>query len=334
MIAFLYRFIAMTIVIVSFAGGWLWMDYDRFLQRPVTVNNQNVVIERGQSVRTIAQQLLQQKIINNSDYFYLYARLSGNASKIQAGEYLLNGALTPEQLLQIFMSGREKQYSFTIVEGWSVAQLLQNIAAVSQLRHLITDVELENLLPQLELGDSHPEGMFMPDTYFFPRDYSDKELLQRAYKAMQDYLQEQWPQRDPNLPLQSAYEALILASIVEKESGKASERKQIAGVFTRRLQKNMRLQTDPTVIYGMGSRYDGNIRRSDLRTDTPYNTYTRMGLPPTPIALAGRDAILAALHPQPGKSLYFVSKGDGSHYFSDTLEQHNSAVRRYQLSNR
>jgi UPF0755 protein len=187
------------------------------------------------------------------------------------------------------------------------------------------------IMPALALPDSDPEGQFLPDTYLFPDETTDIQFLLRAFKASESYLSEKWSHRDENLPLKSPYEALILASIVEKETAKADERPTIAGVFIRRLNKGMRLQTDPTVIYGMGEQFDGNIRRRDLKADTPYNTYTRFGLPPTPIALPGRAAIDAVLHPASGKSLYFVAKGDGSHQFSATLKEHNQAVRRYQL---
>ena len=192
--------------------------------------------------------------------------------------------------------------------------------------------DLDNLLVQLGYPKQHPEGLFFPDTYHFPRATTDKEFLQRAYQRLQTVLEEEWQQRAENLPYQSAYEALIMASIIEKETGLASERETIAGVFVRRLNKKMKLQTDPTVIYAMGQQFDGNIRKKDLSIDSPYNTYRYKGLPPTPIALAGREAIYAALQPQDGKALYFVAKGDGSHYFSETLAEHNSAVAKYQLN--
>jgi len=198
------------------------------------------------------------------------------------------------------------------------------------LQHTLVATDADTVMTALGHPDMNPEGRFLPETYYFPRGTTDVDFLRRAYADMQAFLQQVWAQRDDGLPLKSPYEALTLASIVEKETGVAAERPQIAGVFVRRLKKGMKLQTDPTVIYGMGDRYDGDIRFRDLRTDTAYNTYTRFGLPPTPIAMPGKDAILAVLHPADGKALYFVSRGDGSHHFSSTLEEHNRAVDRYQ----
>ena len=222
-------------------------------------------------------------------------------------------------------------HRFTLVEGWTFRQVLAAIGENETLRHTLEGLPEKEIMRRLEYPGERAEGRFLADTYQFPRDSTDLALLARAYDAMQTFLQAQWRNREPGLPLKDPYEALILASIVEKETAVAAERPQIAGVFVRRLQKGMKLQTDPTVIYGIGEKFDGNIRRRDLTRDTPYNTYTRNGLPPTPICMPGRAAIEAVLHPAPGKTLYFVAKGDGTHYFSATLEEHTRAVRKYQL---
>jgi UPF0755 protein len=221
-----------------------------------------------------------------------------------------------------------------VVEGWTFQQLLDALRENEAIRQTLTDRDGAAIMAQLGKPDLHPEGQFAPDTYRFPRGTSDLEFLRRAHNTLQEWLDSAWRERAEDLPYDSAYDALIMASIIEKETGLASEREAIAGVFVRRLKRTMRLQTDPTVIYGMGSAYNGNIRRADLRRDTPYNTYTRHGLPPTPIALPGRESLHAALHPAEGDALYFVAKGDGSHQFSATLEEHLDAVRLYQLRRR
>jgi UPF0755 protein len=223
------------------------------------------------------------------------------------------------------------QYPLTLVEGRTFRQALAVIASDPVLVADIGALTDEEIIARIGHPGVHPEGRLFPDTYLFPRGMGALDLVKRAYGRMEAVLAEEWDKRAPGLPFKDPYEALILASIVEKETGLAAERPEIAGVFVRRMQKGMRLQTDPTVIYGLGAAFDGNLRRVDLTTDTPYNTYTRGGLPPTPIALPGREAIHAVLHPAAGDSLYFVAKGDGSHAFSATLDEHNRAVRRYQL---
>lgn len=309
------------------------MEYNTFLGSSLSKDGQahHFEVTPGSSVKSISQQLARSGFISNPLHFEVLVRLNDQGGKLQAGEYLIEANMTPEQFLTRMTRGDVVQYSLTIIEGWAFKQLLTSIADHPQLVHTLAGLSEREIIDKLELDAHHPEGWFLPDTYHFPKGTTDVDFLKRAYKAMRTALESAWPERKPNLPINSPYEALILASIVEKETGLASERQQIAGVFVRRLQKRMRLQTDPTVIYGMGERFDGNIRRADLKRDTPYNTYTRHGLPPTPIALPSLDAIKAVLDPQPGKTLYFVSKGDGSHYFSSTLEEHNKAVRKYQL---
>jgi UPF0755 protein len=229
------------------------------------------------------------------------------------------------------VNGEVVQHSLTIIEGWTFQQLLQAVRSHPMLTQTLADADPQAVMEALAEPGTHPEGWFYPDTYRFPRGTSDVEFLRRAYRVMQQRLAAEWEKRAEGLPLKSPYEALVLASLIERETAVAAERTRIAGVFVRRLRKGMRLQTDPTVIYGMGDAYEGRIRWRDLRTDTPYNTYTRHGLPPTPIAMPSGAAINAALNPADGKELYFVSRGDGSHHFSATLEEHNAAVRCYQL---
>jgi UPF0755 protein len=332
----LYRLVALTIMLGSFILGWHWLGYQQFLDSPIqlTEGEQTLLIEPGDSLRGVARDLARDGVISDELYFRVLARLSGKAAKIQAGEYLLSGTMTPEGLLQQLVEGRVKQYGLTLIEGWRFGEMLDFIKASPDLHHTLSGVSPEEIMAEIGLPDIHPEGRFLPDTYHFPRGMSDRQFLLRAYQTMVQFLGQAWAERDETIPLKSPYEALILASIVEKETGKASERAEIAGVFSRRLQQKMRLQTDPTVIYGLGEAFDGNIKRRHLSEDNPYNTYTRHGLPPTPIALPGREAILAALHPAAGDAIYFVSKGDGSHHFSATLEEHNNAVIKYQLNGR
>lgn len=276
------------------------------------------MVEEGDSLARIASKLHDAGRLDHprdSRYMTLAGRLSGRAGQIHVGEYDLQRLSNPWLLFQAMVSGDVRQHSFTIVEGWNLRQLLTALAESPKLMQSEPALTQAVVAEHLGLEDMHPEGWFLPDTYLFPKGAEDISILRRAYAAMLDTLEAEWEKRAENLPYDKPYEALIMASIIEKETAVAEERGQIAGVFVRRLDKGMRLQTDPTVIYGIGESYDGNIRRRDLRTDTPYNTYTRAGLPPTPIAMPGRASIHAALHPTPGDSLYFVSRGDGSHVF-------------------
>ena len=289
------------------------------------------LIKSGSNIKVIAQDLSMQKIIEDPWLFILLAKLKGVETRVRAGEYQLESGQTPDDLIEVFVSGSSIQYSFTVIEGWSFRQMLDAMAKDPIIEHQLEDKTNEEIMRLIGYPDQHPEGMFFPDTYRFPKGTSDIDFLRRAYQVMQQHLEREWNQRENDLPLKSSYEALILASIIEKETGAGFERPLIAGVFTERLKRNMRLQTDPTVIYGLGESFDGDIRFRDLKKDTPYNTYLRAGLTPTPIALPGLDSIRAALHPAKTKALYFVSKGDGTHHFSETLEEHNAAVKRYQL---
>ena len=310
-----------------------YQDYLLFLSTPLASEKWplKVTIKSGTNFKHLVNDLHDRKLINSKKFLSWYARSENLAHQIKAGKYAFNSGITPVELLDKIVAGEVEQFTFAIIEGWTFRQMLLALHQHNNVEKKLTGLNDKEIMQALSLPDEHPEGQFMPDTYLFPDGTTDIQFLKRAWQSNQDYLNSQWQTRDKSLPLKSAYEALILASIVEKETGLAQERPAIAGVFIRRLKKGMRLQTDPTVIYGMGEQFDGNIRRRDLKKDTPYNTYTRYGLPPTPIALAGKAAIDAVIHPADGKSLYFVAKGDGSHQFSATLEEHNRAVRRYQL---
>ena len=317
-------------------AGWLYLDYQRFLRTPLAVASEGRILDvaPGQNLSTLAWQLHRQGVLEQPRYLILLGRLSGQASRIQVGEFRIPADATPVELLRLLTSGQVVQHPVTLIAGWTFRELRAHLAGLPFLEHSLAEVGDSEVMQRLERPERHPEGWFLPDTYHFPRGTSDLAVLRRALLAMESHLQQAWEGRAGDLPLESPYEALILASIVEKETGVPEERPRIAGVFTRRLERGMRLQTDPTVIYGMGEAFDGNIRRRDLRTDTPYNTYTRGGLPPTPIALPSAEAVEAVMHPAEGDALYFVSRGDGSHVFSATLEEHNRAVRRYQLGGR
>lgn len=329
----LFKLAGVLIIVFSAVFGWFGYDYQNFRQTPLSVSAEGatVVIAPGRSLRGIAQDLAAAGFTDSPLYFELLARSSDTAGRLQAGEYRIVRGMTPVDLLQLLASGKVVQHALTIVEGWTFGQLMAAVRAHEVLVHTLGDARPSEIMAVLQRDGEHPEGRFLPDTYHFPRGTSDKDVLARAYAAMDKTLQREWGARAPDLPFRSPYEALTLASIVEKETAVPAERPRIAGVFVRRLKANMLLQTDPTVIYGLGAAFDGNLRSRDLRADTPYNTYVRTGLPPTPIALPGVDAIRAVLHPADGDELYFVSRGDGSHHFSATLEEHARAVRKYQL---
>lgn len=320
-------------LLLSISVYLVYQDYLLFLATPVQSERWpvKVHVRKGTNFSHLANELSDRKIISSKKYFTWYARSESLAQRVKAGRYVFQQGVTPIQLLEKIVAGEVEEFTLTIVEGWNFRQMLAAIHQHPEIQKRLDGLSDNEIMQALSLPDVHPEGQFMPDTYHFTEGMTDVQFLRRAWQAMQDYLNAQWPERDEDLPLKSPYEALTLASIVEKETGLAEERPAIAGVFIRRLKKGMKLQTDPTVIYGMGENFDGNIRRKDLRQDTPYNTYTRFGLPPTPIALPGKEAIFASLHPADGNSLYFVARGDGSHQFSETLEEHNRAVRRYQL---
>ena len=332
----IYKLFGVVFIVASLAVGWFWQALNSFSSTPISISQSSMdfVVAPGSSLTLVANQLERQSIISDASQFLWMIRLDGAEKSIKAGEYELSQGMTPKDLFALFISGKVKQYSFTIVEGWTFKQLLEVLSANEHLQHTLQNKTTEKVMTALGLPGQHPEGRFLPDTYHFPSGSTDKAFLLRAHQAMQHALQEEWQQRMQDLPYENDYQALIMASIVEKETAVASEREEIAGVFVQRLKKRMRLQTDPTVIYGMGEAYDGNIRKKDLKKDTPYNTYRRRGLPPTPIALPGRASIRAALNPADTKALYFVARGDGSHHFSETITEHNKAVRKYQIKQR
>ncbi|VAW52792.1 FIG004453: protein YceG like [hydrothermal vent metagenome] len=292
---------------------------------------ETVVFTRGSTIRTLAKQLTDINLLNDKNAFLIWGRLQRQSTKLQAGEYVIAPESTLAELLDNMVAGNVVQHNIAVIEGFTFRQALTAIQQHAIINSELDELSDEEIMKRLGHEGKHPEGRFYPDTYYISHGVTDLELLSRSYNRMESILQEEWQQRESGLPLKSAYEALILASIVEKESAIAEERPLIAGLFINRLRKKMRLQTDPTVIYGIEN-YDGNIRFRDLRKDTPYNTYTRSGLPPTPIALPGREAIHATLHPDKTKYLYFVAYGDGSgrHEFSTNLKDHEKAVDRYQ----
>ena len=322
-------------VLLIIVGVAIFNEYQRFLTTPINIEptNTSFNIQSGANLQQVSRQLTEQGITPfPASYLYWYARYKDSAHKIKAGEYRLTPTLTLPDVLALFIKGDVVQHSFTIIEGMTSQQVLAAIASDNRFIQTIETSDLKTVMQMLDGNGRHGEGEFAPETYYFSAGTTDKAILMRAYQLMQKTLAEAWQSKAEKLPYKTPYEALIMASIIEKESGIAEERPEIAGVFVRRLRMGMRLQADPTVIYGMGEKYKGNIRRKDLTTDTVYNTYTRYGLPPSPIALPSKAAIQAALNPSEGTSLYFVATGhEGRHVFSDTLVQHNKAVRQYQL---
>jgi len=307
----------------------LAVDFYFFLNQPLGVDEEQYYnFAPGSSVSSLARDLEKKQIISNRMYFSVWARVTGNARLLKAGEYQLNKDMTVLDLFGLMKKGKVRLYSLTIVEGITFKQMMQQVNASPNLKHNLKLLNNEQIMQALGHAGEHPEGRFFPDTYLFHKDMSDVDLLRQAYQQQKKRLQSSWESRETGLPLNSAYEALTLASIVEKESAIAQERKQIAGVFINRLRKGMRLQTDPTVIYGIGDDYNGDIRFKDLRKDTPYNTYTRKGLPPTPIAMPGQGSLDAVSHPDSTEYIYFVAMSDssGRHIFSKTLKEHEHAV--------
>lgn len=322
------------VLLFSFVSVYLlYLDYQKFLSTPLTIKPDTVfTIEPGMSFSALNKKLNENGIIEKTHYLDVLARRTKSTNKIKSGEYDLNSNILPTELLELFVSGKVVQYSMTLIEGWQIHDMLAAIKSNNAIENKLSSYESDTLLSELGYTEPVAEGLFFPDTYHFPKGTTDIEFLKRSYERLQLVLEEEWQKRKPDLPYKNSYEALIMASIIEKETGLASERATIAGVFVRRLNKKMKLQTDPTVIYAMGKQFNGNIRKKNLNIDSPYNTYRYRGLPPSPISLVGREAIHAALHPEEGKSLYFVSKGDGSHYFSENLAEHNRAVVKYQLN--
>jgi UPF0755 protein len=286
-------------------------------------------VEKGASLINVVNRLANDGVVQSPDILLVYARIA-DKTNIKSGYYELTPPLSHQQLLEKLINGDIKQYALTLIEGWTINQVMHKLSTTEHLVKVLNRKIPESMKFE---GDS-PEGWLFPDTYNFDKSVSDQQLVKKAYARMKTVLAEEWANRADNLPYKNSYEALIMASIIERETSVDIEREQIAGVFVQRLLTGMRLQTDPTVIYAMGDDYRGNISRSDLKIDSPYNTYRVGGLPPTPIAIAGRRSIYAALHPLNNGMLYFVGRGDGYHYFSRTLTEHNAAVQKYQRSQR
>ncbi|TAJ53138.1 MAG: endolytic transglycosylase MltG [Nevskiaceae bacterium] len=332
----LLRLLALLVVVAVLGLAAVLWDAKRLLHTPLALEEvERVSIERGNRMRDVIHQLQAVDAFvtpRQSLYLLLLTRLRDQQTRIKAGDFDLAPGTTPLQALAMFVEGRAVLSELRIPEGWGYAQLLDLVRIHPDLGHsLPEELAPGQLMALLGLPGQHPEGRFFPDTYRFTKGMRDLDFLRHAHHLMEKTLSAEWEQRAPELPYADASAALTMASIVEKETGAANERARIAGVFVRRLRLGMLLQTDPTVIYGLGENFDGNLRRVDLLTDTPYNSYTRAGLPPTPICLPGRAAIHAALHPEDDGSVFFVARGDGSHQFSKTLDEHNAAVRQYQL---
>ena len=313
--------------------GSLLFSY-RYLNSPISALQSGVVfeVEAGSSFSKIAGELAQRGYLDYPAFFAGLARLRGVAGSIKSGEYELYTGITPRQLLEKMVIGDNVQYRITFIEGWTLNQVFEEIKNSEKLSLELSNASSSEIAAALDLEQQNPEGMLFPDTYFYTKGTTDLEILERASSRLDEVLSNAWDSRLGALPYDNAYEALIMASIIEKESGLGSERHDIASVFVRRLELGMRLQSDPTVIYGMGKNFQGDLRRADLEAKSPYNTYDINGLPPSPIALAGLQSIIASLNPSSSNYLYFVAKGDGSHYFSSTLKEHNDAVARYQKS--
>ncbi|USE34368.1 endolytic transglycosylase MltG [Endozoicomonas sp. SCSIO W0465] len=328
--------LALLLVMAGLAAGWYGLRWYGDQKVPVT-SDAGFIIVTGDSLGRVVQRLSADQLINYPEIFKLFARVRGVAADLQAGEYLIAPGTTYRQLLNQFVEGDVRYFSVTLVEGWTLRELLVDLNSHPKLSAPVELTKLTAVVgafikdaPQTD----NLEGLFYADTYSFEAGTSVVSILKRAHQKLQSVLAEEWDKKAEDLPYKSPYEALIMASIIEKETGVTSERPDIAGVFVRRLEKRMRLQTDPTVIYGMGDRYEGKLNRRMLREPTAYNTYVIHGLPPTPIATVGREAIQAALNPSDGKTLYFVARGDGTHHFSKTLAEHNRAVRKYQITER
>jgi UPF0755 protein len=328
---FLFALLVSTILaaVAGAAAAWWWLEQPIALRADVTGDPApEFTIDPGQTARAAARRIVAAGADVPAPWLYAWFRLSGRAQAIQAGTYALSPGLTPRTLLDRLVRGEQALRSVTLLEGWTFRDVMAALEASPHLTQDLQGLTPEQIMERLGRPGVHPEGQFFPDTYRVARRTPVSAVLRLAAQAMDNRLAQAWAQRDPATPLRSPHEALILASIIEKETGSPADRAMISGVFSNRLRIGMRLQTDPTIIYGLGEAFDGNLRRSHLETDGPYNTYTRSGLPPTPIAMPGWDSLLAAVRPAHTRALYFVARGDGSSHFSETLDEHNQAVRR------
>ena len=325
---FLLNCFLTLILLAAWAAGVFYLQYQKALNAPLVAEGDGIItVKRGDTLASLNHELVQRGVIHSDWVLPVYARLNPQAANIKAGDYRIDASASLPSLMNDITNGKVVVYNITVVEGKTFKDLRASLVQTAGIEHTLNDKTDAQIATLLGI-DGSPEGWFMPETYQFHRGSSDLELLKRMYGEMQRTLEQEWPNRADGLPLANPYQALILASIIEKEPGVASERPQIAGVFVRRLQKDMLLQTDPSVIYGAAD-YHGDLTRKHLQTDTPYNTYINKGLPPTPIALPGKASIQAALHPADGDSLYFVADGKGGHTFSATYEEHQQAVARY-----
>lgn len=323
------------VLLAALAFGLVAWKLHAALEQPLQLDDVHMLeVKAGDTPSGLFQRLEREGVLNDSFWLRLHWRLNLSGQNLHSGEYRLLPVMTAGEMIGLWQRGEVVQHTLTLVEGWNFRQVRAALQASPLIEQTIAELSDREVMARLGHADLHPEGRFFPDTYSFTRGVSDIELLQRAFARLESVLADEWQGRSEGLPYKEPYQALIMASIIEKETGVPSERGEIAGVFVRRLARGMLLQTDPTVIYGMGESYRGRITRADLRKPTPYNTYTNAGMPPTPIAMVGREAIHAALHPLDGTSLYFVARGDGSHVFSNTLAEHNRAVREYQLKRR
>ncbi len=331
----LAKILATLAIILILGFIWLCAEWLHFLNSPIIAKNKpavDIVLAQGSSVKSLAKQLFKQNIIEQPGFFEFLVRIRGQSQNLQSGEYRLDPGITPIQLLQKMVTGDVILHPFTIVDGWTFQKLLAELAENPDVVHTLQGLSDAEIMEKIGKSGEIPEGRFFPDTYKFSKGTKDIDILNTAYNLMQDKLNAAWNSRAGDAPYSCPYKALIAASIIEKEAALASERPIISGIIKRRLEKNMYLQLDPTVIYGLGDRYNGNLRVKDLRKDTPFNTYVHKGLPPTPICMPSADAIDAVLHPAPGDVLYFVAKGDGSHEFSATLKEQDAAIKKYQLN--
>ena len=324
----------LVILAVLLLGFVVWQQHSALNQALKVTQEQLLDVPAGSTPSGVLNRLQSDGVIRDAFWLRLYWRFNLAEQPLHSGEYRMTPGMDVKALFEIWKRREVVQYNLTLVEGWNFRQVRAALAGQAKLGQTLAGLSDSELMVRLGHPDVFPEGRFFPDTYRYVRGMTDAELLKQAYSRLENVLDEEWSQRAPSVPYADPYQALIMASLVEKETGVPHERGQIAGVFVRRMQLGMLLQTDPTVIYGMGERYNGRITRADLREPTPYNTYVNSGLPPTPISLVGREAIHAALNPAPGSSLYFVAKGDGSHVFSADLEAHNAAVREYQIKRR
>jgi UPF0755 protein len=318
--------VALLALLAAVGAAWWWLDKPLVLTQPLV----EVSIEPGTTPREAAEAWVAAGVATHPTLLYEWFRWSGQARRIRAGSYAIEPGTTPTQLLNKMVRGDEVLETVRLTEGWTLRQFREALAKAPTLKPTTQGMSDAQLMAALGAPGTPAEGRFFPDTYAYSRGVSDLTVLKRAYQAMQRELAQAWSQRDAATPLKSMDEALILASIIEKETGQPSERGLVGGVFVNRLRIGMPLQTDPTVIYGLGAAFDGNLRKRDLQTDGPYNTYTRGGLPPTPIAMPGKASLLAAVKPAPTKALYFVARGDGTSQFSETLAEHNRAVNEFQ----